>query len=129
MFVFGRDEVHVTPSAVLTRIGERIAASPTHTKVLLAFATTIFVVELALRRFAPKSPFYAKWTTFFMAIGHFWTAILLGLVYFLSVSVIAILMKLFAKDPLDRGLEEAPTFWRTHEPNPLGPRAASKHQF
>jgi hypothetical protein len=129
MFVLGRDGFHVTPSAILARIGARIAASPTHTKVLLALATTIFVVELALRRFAPKSPFYAKWTALFMAIGHFWTAILLAIVYFVSVSVIALLVKLFAKDPLDRGLESAPTFWHTHEPNPLGPEAASRHQF
>jgi hypothetical protein len=64
-----------------------------------------------------------------MAIGHFWTAILLAGVYFLSVSVIAILVKLFAKDPLDRGLENEPTFWRSHEPNPLGPAASARHQF
>ena len=94
----------MTPSPLLSRIGALIAATPTHTKVLLALATTIFVIELALRRFAPKSPFYAKWTGFFLAIGHFWTAILLALVYFLSVSVIAVLIKLFGKDPLYRGL-------------------------
>jgi hypothetical protein len=119
----------VNPSAILNRLAARLAASPTHTKVVLALATTIFVMELALRRFAPKSPFYAKWTSLFMAMGHFWTAILLALVYFVTVSVIAILMKLFAKDPLDRGLAREPSFWRSHEPNPLGPEASTRHQF
>ena len=119
----------MTEPTILTRLGARIAASPTHTKVLVALATTVFVMELALRRYAPRSPFYAKWTAFFMAIGHFWTAILLALVYFVSVSVIALFVKLFAKDPLDRGLEPAPSFWHPHEPNPLGPKAAARHQF
>jgi hypothetical protein len=119
----------LSPSAIFDRVVARVAASPTHTKVLLAFATTVFVIELALRRFAPKSPFYAKWTSVFMAIGHFWTAILLALVYFLSISVIAVLMKLFAKDPLDRSLASEPSFWRSHEPNPLGPEASTRHQF
>ena len=54
---------------------------------------------------------------------------LLAVVYFVSVSVIAMFVKLFAKDPLDRGLEAAPSFWRAHEPNPLGPKAAARHQF
>lgn len=119
----------MSPSAIIDRFWARLSAMPTHTKVLLALATTIFVVELALRRFAPKSPFYSRWTAFFMMIGHFWTAILLAVVYFVTVSVIAVLMKIFAKDPLDRGLAAEPSFWRTHEPNPLGPAAASRHQF
>jgi hypothetical protein len=114
---------------VFARIAAKLAAMPPHTKVLLALATTIFVVELALRRFAPKSAFYGHWTKAFLAVGHFWTAILLAIVYFLSVSVISGLMKLFAPDPLDRSLKPEPSFWRAHEPNPLGPEAAARHQF
>jgi len=38
-------------------------------------------------------------------------------------------MRLFGKDPLDRKLKAEPTFWREHEPNPLGPAAAVRHQF
>jgi hypothetical protein len=55
--------------------------------------------------------------------------VILGVIYFVSVSVVGIAMRLMGKDPLDRGLKPEPTFWRTHEPNPLGPRAASRHQF
>lgn len=119
----------MTPSALVARFWARLAAMPIHTKVLLALATTVFVLELALRRFAPKSTFYGKWTAFFMTIGHLWTAVLLAIIYFLTVSIIAVFMKLFAKDPLDRGLAAEATFWRSHEPNPLGPEAASRHQF
>jgi hypothetical protein len=106
-----------------------IAGLPTHTKVLLALATTVFVVELALRRFAPRSAVYARWTAVFHAIGAVWTAVILSLVYFLSVALVSLFAKLTRKDPLDRKLAQEPSFWRTHEPNPLGPQAAARHQF
>ena len=38
-------------------------------------------------------------------------------------------MRLFGKDPLDRTLAAEPTYWRPHDPNPLGPAAAVRHQF
>ena len=112
---------------------ERVAAwymrLPTHNKVLLAVATTVFVVELALRRFAPRSVVYARWTAVFHAIGAVWTAVILSVVYFVSVAGVSAFMKLSGKDPLDRKLAPEPSFWRAHQPNPLGPRAAARHQF
>jgi hypothetical protein len=115
--------------SILGRITHWYATRPTHTRVLLVLATTVLVVELALRRFAPKSSVYKKWTHVFESIGVVWTAILLSLVYFLSVSLVALLVKLFGKDPLDRGLDAEASFWRAHEPNPLGAAAAVRHQF
>ena len=79
------------------------------------------LVELGFRRFAPKSKAYARWTAFFQGIGSVWTAVILSLVYVLSVGPIGVLMRLFGKDPLDRELAPEPSFWRAHEPNPLGP--------
>jgi hypothetical protein len=102
---------------------------PTHTTVLLASATTVMVVELALRRFAPRSVLYARWTALFHRVGAVWTAIILSIVYFVSVAGVSVFTRLFRKDPLDRGLHTEPTFWRAHEANPLGPRAAARHQF
>jgi hypothetical protein len=96
---------------------------------LLGFACLVVAIELVLRRFFRKTRVYAGWTHGFEAIGAVWTAVLLGLVYFLSVSVVGLGMKLFAKDPLDRGLLREPSFWRAHEPNPLGAKAAVRHQF
>lgn len=86
-------------------------------------------VELLLRRFAPRSRAYAAWTHFFESLGSVWTAVILAIVYFVSVSLVALGMRLFGKDPLDRSLRAEPSFWRPHEPNPLGPRAAARHQF
>jgi hypothetical protein len=96
---------------------------------VFTFACTVFVIELAFRRFAPKSKAYARWTWTFQTIGKFWTAVILGVIYFVSVAMVAIGMKLFGKDPLDRSLEAEPSFWRAHEPNPLEPHAAARHQF
>lgn len=119
----------MTPSDLLLRPVEWYLARPAHTRVILAVAVTVFLVELAFRRFAPRSAAYRKWTKAFEAVGRVWTAVILGIVYFLSVALVSVFMKLFGKDPLDRRLAPEPTFWRAHEPNPLGPRAAARHQF
>jgi hypothetical protein len=116
-------------SAFWERLAAKLAALPPHTKVLLALATTVFVVELVFRRVAPKSRAYAAWTKAFQAVGKVWTAVLLAVVYFVSVAVVSALMKLLGKDPLDRKLDPEPSFWRPHEANPLGPEAAARHQF
>jgi hypothetical protein len=96
---------------------------------LLALATIVVLVELALRRLAPKSRAYRQWSRFFEAIGSVWTAALLGVIYVVSVGPIGLVMRAFGHDPLDRRLAEEPSFWRTHEPNPLGPERAARHQF
>ena len=62
-------------------------------------------------------------------LARAWAAVILSFVYLLSVGPIGLGMRLLGKDPLDRSLRPEPTFWRAHEPNPLGPRAAVRHQF
>jgi hypothetical protein len=119
----------VNPSEILAGLAQRVAAFPTHTKVLLTVATTVLVGELFLRRFFPRSRVYAVWKRVFEKVGVFWTAVILSLVYFLSVSLVSLGMRLFGKDPLDRALQGELSFWRRHEPNPLGPRASVSHQF
>jgi hypothetical protein len=119
----------VSVSDIFARVQAWALGLPTHTRILLTLATTVLLVELAFRRFAPRSAAYRKWTAAFVVIGSIWTAVILSIVYFASVSIVGIGMKLLGKDPLDRGLAPEPSFWRNHEPNPLGPRAASRHQF
>jgi hypothetical protein len=104
------------------------AALPLRWKIL-ALATAVVLVELGFRRFAPKSQAYARWTRFFQAIGSVWTAVILSIVYLLSVGPVGLVMRLLGKDPLDRALAPEPSFWRAHEPNPHGPERASRHQF
>jgi hypothetical protein len=96
---------------------------------MLAFATTVVLIELALRYLAPRSRAYAGWTRFFRGIGTVWTAIILAVVYVVSVGPIGLILRLLGRDPLDRHLVPEPTFWRPHEPNPLGPEKAARHQF
>lgn len=98
-------------------------------KSVLGFACFVVVIELGFRRFAPKSSAYRTWTRFFEGIGKVWTAVILSFVYVLSVGPVGLAMRLLGKDPLDRTLHAEPSFWRTHEPNPLGPAAAIRHQF
>jgi hypothetical protein len=96
---------------------------------LVACAAAVVLVELGLRRFARKSRAYARWTAFFEGLGKVWTAVILAIVYIVSVGPIGLVMRLFGHDPLDRRLAPEPSFWRAHEPNPLGPEAAARHQF
>jgi hypothetical protein len=98
-------------------------------KSLLGFATTVMLGELAFRRFAPRSAAYARWTKFFQAIGKVWTAVILSIVYVGSVGIVGLVMRALGKDPLDRKLDAEPSFWRDHEPNPLGRVASVRHQF
>jgi hypothetical protein len=96
---------------------------------ILALAAAVVLVELGFRRLAPTSRAYARWTRFFEAIGSVWTAVILSIVYVLSVGPIGLGMRLFGKDPLDRTLTPEPSFWRAHDPNPLGAERAARHQF
>jgi len=97
-------------------------------KILLV-ASTVVLIEIAFRRLAPRSKAYERWTAFFRGIGVVWTAVILSIVYVLSVGPVGLGMRLLGKDPLDRAAYPEPSFWRPHEPNPLGPTAAARHQF
>lgn len=96
---------------------------------LLTLAAVVVLVELALRRLAPRSNAYRLWTRFFEAIGSVWTGVLLAVIYVFSVGPIGLAMRALGNDPLDRRLAPEPSFWRAHEPNPLGPERAARHQF
>ena len=109
-------------------VADWLAARPFHHKLLLA-AALVVVIELLLRRAAPKSTVYRAWTRFFEGIGHVWTAVILAVVYFSSVSLVSIGLRLRGHDPLDRSLAGQASFWKPHEPSPLDPRSAARHLF
>jgi hypothetical protein len=96
---------------------------------MVAVATAVVLVEVAFRRLAPRSRAYARWTAGFEAIGAAWTAVILAAIYVLSVGPTGMIIRALRGDLLDRRLAPEPTFWRAHEPNPLGPAAAARHQF
>lgn len=111
------------------RVALWFAGRPTHTKVLLCLATALMLGELLFRWFAPRSRAYAAWTRLFEGIGKVWTAVLLAVIYAVSVGPISLVFRLMGKDPLDRRLRGEASAWRGHEPNPLGAEAAVRHQF
>lgn len=96
---------------------------------LLAFGAVLVAMELVLRRFAPTSKVYRGWTAFFRGLGKIWTAVLLSVIYFVTVSVVSLVLRVLGKDLLDRSLRPEGTFWRAHEPHPLGEEAGARHQF
>jgi hypothetical protein len=116
-------------SAVFDAVLRWFAARPTPFKILFGLATLLMVTELLFRRIAPGSHAYAAWTRFFQGIGKVWTAVLLALIYVLSVGPVSLGFRLLGKDPLDRRLVAEPSFWRGHEPNPLGAERSVRHQF
>jgi hypothetical protein len=105
-----------------------LAGLSTRGKLLVA-ASLVVTIELLFRRLAPKSLAYKRWTGFFEGIGSIWTAVLLAVIYLLSVGPMSVFNRAFGKDPLDRTLAPEPSFWRSHEPNPLGVEASTRHQF
>jgi hypothetical protein len=108
---------------------ERLGDLSLHWKIILAVAAVILVAELGLGRLAPRSRAYTLWKAGVERLAAFWTAIILSLVYVLSVGPVSLAMRLARRDLLDRRLTPRASSWHAHEPNPLGPTAAARHQF
>jgi len=67
-------------------------------------------------------PVYRAWML--LAQGLLWinTRILLGLVFFLMVTPLGLLMRLFGRDPMERRFDRrAATYWSKREPLPKDP--------
>lgn len=114
-----------------------LAAHPVKRTLQLVFLLVV-LTEIVLRVFLPQSKAAKAWTAFFTKVSNnvalqflakFWTGVILSIVYFVTLPFITLYTRLSGNDPLDRTLKPEPSFWRKHEPNPLGPRAAARHQF
>ena len=112
----------------LSELFSRFWAWPWQLKLLALF---VFVVgtELLLKRFARHSTAYRVWQRTFERIGVVWTAVILSIIYFISVAGVSIFMRLMGRDLLDRSLDGQPSFWKQREHSPLTPHAAARHQF
>jgi hypothetical protein len=119
----------VSSSSILSQAVQWLAELSLHWKIVLGVLSVILVAEFGLGRLAPRSKAYAGWKAGVEVLDQFWTGIILSIIYVLSVGPVGLGMRALGKDPLDRGLAAEPTFWRPHEPNPLGIEAASRHQF
>jgi hypothetical protein len=118
-------------------VGPWFTAHPVKHTFQLIFLLVV-LTEIVLRVFLPRSKAAKAWTAFFTKVSNnivlqflakFWTGVILSIVYFVTLPFITLFTRLSGSDPLDRTLKPEPSFWRKHEPNPLGPRAAARHQF
>lgn len=100
-----------------------------HWRILIVLFVVIVSAELILGRLFPDSRAYRGWKTGVEAVGAVWTGVLLSIVYLIGVGPVSLFMRLGGKDLLDASLGPEPSFWRRHDPNPLGPHQASRHQF
>jgi hypothetical protein len=133
----GVEEGHVHGILLLTMSWDWFTAHPVKRSLQLLFVTVV-LTEIVLRVFLPQSAAAKAWTAFFTRVSNskvlqflakFWTGVILSLVYFLTLPLITLFHRLTGSDPLDRSLKPEPSFWRKHEPNPLGEKAAARHQF
>jgi hypothetical protein len=97
-------------------------------RIILPLFIVVVGTELICRRVAPQSSFFRAWTAFFKQISEIWTAVILSIVYLVAVGPVAVGMRAFGRDLLDKR-SRATSAWRAHSPNPLGPEAAARHQF
>jgi hypothetical protein len=114
---------------LLSKITLWLAHLSWRSKLFLALLVLVLTMELIVKRIAPRSRFYRGWSKAIETLGAFWTAIILAFIYFVAVGPIGLIMRFTAKDPLDRKIEPHQSRWKAHEPNPLGPEAAARHQF
>lgn len=76
-------------------------------------------VFLALALVFPRllKPLNIVWFKFGMLLHHVVTPLIMGLLFFVTVTPIALLMRLFGKRPLDLGFDtEAKTYWIERDP-------------
>lgn len=96
---------------------------------LWALAVSAVFLLLALLFPACLAPLNRLWTKFGMLLHHIVSPLALGILFFLVVTPIGLVMRLFGKDPLRLRLDRsASSYWI--ERTPPGPTADSlKNQF
>lgn len=86
------------------------AGSPRAASIVWSVGAGLVVVFYTARPL--RLPIYLAWMYAVYPIGWLVSHTLMGVIYFLLITPIAILMRLFRVDPLHRRLErDAPTYW------------------
>ena len=74
-------------------------------------------------------PIFAVWMILARILGFINTHILLALVFYTMFTVFGLVMRLFGRDPMDRGLQaDRDTYWH-HRASPLLPHDHFERQF
>lgn len=80
---------------------------------------------------APRwlGPVERVWMRFAAAVGAFNARIILGLAYYLVITPVGLVMRLFGRDPLDRRLRTGESYWRRRPAEPAPTRERYARQF
>ena len=89
----------------------------------LAIATIFFI--LGIINSSLLSPLNKIWFKFGLLLGRFISPLVMGLIFFLVVTPIALLMKLLKKDLLNLKFNKNNTYWIVKS----GPKSKMKNQF
>ena len=93
----------------------------------LAVAVLLAILGLALPRVL--SPLNRLWLGFGLVLHKVMTPIVMGVLFYGAVTPVALLMRVFGKDPLRRRFEpEAETYWIDREPPGPDPESM-RNQF
>jgi hypothetical protein len=89
----------------------------------IAIATIFFI--LGIINSSLLSPLNKIWFKFGLLLGRFISPLVMGLIFFLVVTPIALLMKLLKKDLLNLKFNKDNTYWIVKS----GPKSKMKNQF
>ncbi len=75
------------------------------------------------------APVERGWMRFAAVVGAFNARIILGLAYYLVITPVGVVMRLFGRDPLDRRLRTGDSYWRKRPPQPPATRERYARQY
>ena len=92
---------------------------------LWSFIISIIFLFLGLLNSNLLSPLNKLWFRFGLFLGKIISPVIMGIIFFLVVTPIAIIMRLFKKDILNLEFKENNTYWI----DKTGPKSKMKNQF
>ena len=92
---------------------------------LWSFIISIIFLFLGLLNSNLLSPLNKLWFRFGLFLGKIISPIIMGIIFFLVVTPIAIIMRIFKKDILNLEFKENNTYWI----DKTGPKSKMKNQF
>ena len=96
------------------------AAWPWFSALALAFGACGLFLPLALR------PVYRVWMTFAIVMGAVMARLLLTILFYLVVTPIGLVMRLFGKDVLDIKMKDRESYWHERLDEPYDPVRTEK---
>ena len=90
-----------------------------------SFVLSLFFLLLGIKNSNILTPFNIMWLKFGLLLGKIVSPIIMGVVFFLVVTPIGFIMRLFKKDLLNLKYNNFKSYWL----NKKGPKSKMKNQF